>query len=197
MAVITKEQVFAAADALAEAGEKITQQKIRDAVGGGSFSTIGPLLSEWEAARAEVNAARAVVMPDGVKAVLDDAAARLWKAATDSASLGVEAARKEVDALKAKVAHDVQEARDAVAIVEGERDEMGAEVSRLRDALAEAEAVARREVDARHGAETARAVAEARAEAADKAAAVADARAAAAEERAERANARVAAAVKK
>lgn len=175
MAQITKQQVFEAADALAESGEKITQQKIRDMIGGGSFTTIGPMLAEWQDARAEVQKVRAVPLPDAVQVVLDDAANRLWKAASDAAALGVEAARQEVDALKAKAATEVQEAREVIAVVESERDTATADAEKHRLDAEQAREVAAREVEARHALEVAKVAAEVRADAAERAAKVAEA----------------------
>lgn len=49
---LTKEQVFAAADALDEAGVKATVQDIRARVGGGSFTTLTTWLNDWRVRRA-------------------------------------------------------------------------------------------------------------------------------------------------
>jgi transposase-like protein len=49
---LTKEQVFAAADALDEAGVKATVQDVRARVGGGSFTTLSAWLNDWRVRRA-------------------------------------------------------------------------------------------------------------------------------------------------
>ena len=49
---ITKEQVFAAADALDAAGERATVQDVRAVVGGGSFTTLSAWLQDWRVRRA-------------------------------------------------------------------------------------------------------------------------------------------------
>ena len=49
---LTKEQVFAAADALDEAGIKATVQDLRAQVGGGSFTTLSAWLHDWRVRRA-------------------------------------------------------------------------------------------------------------------------------------------------
>lgn len=192
MAQITKQQVFEAADSLAESGEKITQQKIRDIIGGGSFTTIGPMLAEWQDTRAEVQKVRNVPLPDAVQGVLDDAAARLWKAASDAAALGVEAARQEVETLKAKAAAEVQEAAEVIAVVESERDAATAEAEKHRQAAEQAVQVAALEVEARHALEVAKVAAEVRADAAERAAKVAETAKAEADARADEARAEIA-----
>jgi len=49
---ITREQVFAAADRLDEAGAKATVQDVRALVGGGSFTTLSAWLQDWRVRRA-------------------------------------------------------------------------------------------------------------------------------------------------
>ncbi len=45
----TKEEIWAAAQALADAGERPTLAAVRKAVGGGSFTTISEAMAEWRA----------------------------------------------------------------------------------------------------------------------------------------------------
>lgn len=49
---LTKEQVFAAADELDDAGIKATVQDVRARVGGGSFTTLSAWLNDWRVRRA-------------------------------------------------------------------------------------------------------------------------------------------------
>lgn len=55
-APITQEQVNAAADALAAAGQKITNRAVHDAVGSGSMATIVKMLQSWKAAQIRTSA---------------------------------------------------------------------------------------------------------------------------------------------
>lgn len=128
---ITREAVFEAADNLLASGETPTQIKVRDALGGGSFSTIGPLVREWELSRAEQSEARETAVPDAVQAVLSEVAGRLWKVASAEAALGVEAARREVEDMRRDAAAEAARASDAIQIVEGERDAAQVQVGAL------------------------------------------------------------------
>lgn len=191
MAVVTKEAVFAAADRIVDAGERVTQARVRQELGGGSFTTIGPFVAEWEASHTDKQQARETRVPDTVQAALAEVAGRLWKAASDEAALGLEAARREVEDLRAKSAAEVEQAAEVVQIVEGERDAALAQIEVLtverdaaQSATSDAVAATKREADARAVAETTAARQEARAEAAEKAACKADAMA---EEAAQRA----------
>ena len=63
VAVASKEKVFAAADLLANTGEKITLEKLRVALGGGSLSTIRDHLSQWREVQASSKPAPPVAEP--------------------------------------------------------------------------------------------------------------------------------------
>jgi hypothetical protein len=43
-----KDKIFALCDELNATGIKPTLEKVRDALGGGSFSSINPILKEWK-----------------------------------------------------------------------------------------------------------------------------------------------------
>ena len=45
----TKDEIWAAAQALADAGERPTLAAVRKVVGGGSFTTISEAMAEWRA----------------------------------------------------------------------------------------------------------------------------------------------------
>ena len=52
---VTKEQILAAADQIAAAGERPTLEAVRQIVGG-SYTTISPVLNEWKARQKEATA---------------------------------------------------------------------------------------------------------------------------------------------
>ena len=52
---VTKEQIIAAADQIAAAGERPTLEAVRQIVGG-SYTTISPVLNEWKARQKEATA---------------------------------------------------------------------------------------------------------------------------------------------
>jgi chromosome segregation ATPase len=63
VAIASKEKVFAAADLLASTGEKITLEKLRVALGGGSLSTISELHSQWRDLQASSKPAPPIAEP--------------------------------------------------------------------------------------------------------------------------------------
>lgn len=97
MALATKESVFAAADALTEKNASVTQIAIREALGGGSFSTIAAFLKEWRETRTP---APAVVesVPEALRDRLEALLAATWVEAMAAANAGVEAVKAAVEA---------------------------------------------------------------------------------------------------
>lgn len=189
-ATITKLDVFEAAEQLKASGKPVTQARVRDEIGGGSFSTIGPFLKEWEEGQAASQEARDNPVPESISAALGEVAGRIWKIATEEAAIGIEAARREVEELKRGHTDSIKGLQEAIEIVEGERDaaqekadELAADIDALRaDLRVQSEGRARAEAEA--------AAAIARADRADEERAAADARTIRAEERADRAEER-------
>ena len=86
---VTKEQILAAADQIAAAGERPTLEAVRQIVGG-SYTTISPVLNEWKARQKEAtaplrragydNLRRRAVTGGGAKMLLAGRALwRLWR----------------------------------------------------------------------------------------------------------------------
>ena len=97
MVTITAETVAAAADRLHGDGTNPTQSAVRTALGGGSFSTIGPLLHKWRDNQAEAAELVKVDLPDSTLADAGaDLMSRVWKVAIAEALAGHDALRKEL-----------------------------------------------------------------------------------------------------
>lgn len=172
-----KDKVFAAADAIAARGEAVTQLAVRVEMGGGSFSTIGPLLKEWKAANPDADrpAEQVEDAPEAVQKVAAELVRRVWAEAQGVASVALEAMRQEVEDLRADTAAETAEMLEAMRVIESERDAAQAEGETLRQSLVDAREDARQASEARATAE-ANAIRETvRAEAAERETARADA----------------------
>jgi colicin import membrane protein len=90
-AFFTRDEIFAAADALLSEGEDVTARALRAYLGGGSFSSIMKGLSDWKAERI-IPGQQKVVIPPVVANVFDNA----WKAAITHASQELAAEREHV-----------------------------------------------------------------------------------------------------
>lgn len=118
--------ILAAAERLqADTGRLPTVEEVRAALGGGSFSTITPVLRAW---KQEQKAAQSLApeIPERVRAGLERATGALWAAFREEMDERIEPIRQEA-------ARRAEEA-------ESERDQALAEVTRLEQVLAATEA---------------------------------------------------------
>lgn len=120
---LSDEQVFAAADAIAARGDRPTQEKVREALGGGSFATIGPALRRWRDAQEEAAQLAGVEVPDSVEARGRELLALVWREASSRAQAGHAALQAAVSDLEAAVEEAEAEGTRAVATVENELEE--------------------------------------------------------------------------
>lgn len=117
---LSDEQVFAAADGIAARGERPTQDKVREALGGGSFATIGPALRRWRDAQEESAQLAGVDVPDSVDARGRELLALVWREASTRAQAGHSALQAAVADLERAVEEAEAEGTRAVAMVETE-----------------------------------------------------------------------------
>ena len=117
---ITQEQVFATAQALADADHPVTLQAVRDALGAGSFSTISQHLRQWrEEVRRRVPAPP---WPSDVDAVATKAAATIWAVANEHARRELDALQQASQAQINAAQSQTQEALHEVVRLEGQLD---------------------------------------------------------------------------
>jgi crotonobetainyl-CoA:carnitine CoA-transferase CaiB-like acyl-CoA transferase len=84
---LTKAQVFKAADALVAKGEATTWANVRKHLGGGSYSTIGKWIKEWE--QAPERTPSLPPLPEALKAALLRFGAEWWAQALAEAEKAV------------------------------------------------------------------------------------------------------------
>ena len=122
---ITSEVIWAAADSIETAGKKPTLDNVRDAVGGGSFTTISKAMAEWRARKAEKSAPLREPAPTSLTERLHDFSSELWTAALElangrlageralleTARGELESSREEVAQLADQLAKDLDEGK--------------------------------------------------------------------------------------
>ena len=113
---ITQDIVNQVADQMSAQGQNVTIDSVRQALGGGSFTTISPLVKAWKESNI-VEAAAAEAMPAEAERASAEAARVIWSAAQRVAAERIEAARAQAD--------------DAVREATASADEAVAEVARL------------------------------------------------------------------
>jgi len=132
----TKEEIWAAAQQLAEAGERPTLAAVRKAVGGGSFTTISEAMAEWrtqqEQPKAPVDPA-----PERVTAQATELAASLWAQASALAHEKLQAERAALEATKQEQERERAEAVELADTLSAELDQAKGEIEALKMQLRE------------------------------------------------------------
>ena len=126
---VTREAIFAAADARAAVGEAPTLAGVRGDVGGGSFTTISEAMKEWRAKRAEKSATPTVIRepaPDFVNARIESFAAELWSSVTQKADEKLQAERDAMSQARDDLENQKREAAELA-------DQMEADLQVARD----------------------------------------------------------------
>lgn len=107
---LTKERIFAAADDIDAGGQTPTLEAVRDALGSGSFGTIGVAMKEWRS-RKEAKEARPLVPPPlAVTERLADLGIGIWSLALEMAYGQLAAERDSFDKARAGLEIEKQEA---------------------------------------------------------------------------------------
>ena len=150
---ISREQIFAAADALDAAGVNPTLAAVRKAVGGGSFTTIQDGMTEWKAKKAAKAAPLREPAPGSISERVQELANDVWAAALEMATARLEVEREalergrvELDAARLEAAEladqltaELEDARHQLAELDRSSKVMAAEVSGLRESMAVAQ----------------------------------------------------------
>ena len=131
---VTREEIYAAADKIAQQGETPTLEAIRQRVGG-SFTTLGPALREWRERRKQLEQAAtrsSAELPPALAVRLQDFGSGLWSAAAELADQRIQAEREQLAA-------DRQQAAAAQAEVAETADSLARQVETLRARCADLE----------------------------------------------------------
>ena len=131
---VTREEIYAAADEIAQQGETPTLEAIRQRVGG-SFTTLSPALREWRERRKRLEQAASrssAELPPALAARLQDFGSGLWSAAAELAD-------KQIQAEREQLATDRQQAEAAQAEVAETADRLARQVENLQDHSADLE----------------------------------------------------------
>lgn len=121
---LTTEAIHAAADKLHEQGITPTQTKVREALGGGSFSTIGEALKTWKQELQEHEQLKKTDMPDAIKDEGIVFIAKLWQEADQIANTNLSAEREALAIDRAKTQAEIDDANEAIAALEAEQIEI-------------------------------------------------------------------------
>lgn len=150
---VTEHQVHTIADRLHQAGERPTLAKIRQELGGGSFTTISEAMKLWHARHAEDQELKHVDVPDAVLDRVQQTTGALWRAAMEEADKRLTGEREAMVVKEKAIIAELEEARDAVKTLEAEDAQRLAEIRDLQDKLKSAESLAADERERRQKAD--------------------------------------------
>jgi len=133
-ALHTQEQVFQAADMLAANGIEVTPTALRDALGGGSLTTIYKHIDAWQETRRAAPSPVILEMPDSVKTAFS----QCWQAAASEAGKEIAAIREKADAEIKSTKRRLDEAVSAIEQLESEGEADNAKLEKAEADLAAA-----------------------------------------------------------
>lgn len=131
-ALHTQDEVFAAADRMAAAGEDVTASALLATLGGGSLTTIYKHLEAWEAAHKDKPRPVMIDMPEAVRAAF----AQAWQAAALEAGKEVAATREKADADVKAMTKRFDEALANIERLEAEANDEAVKSEAMSDKLA-------------------------------------------------------------
>ncbi|MBC7532312.1 MAG: DNA-binding protein [Oligoflexus sp.] len=114
MKTADRTNIFQICDALNDKGQKPTLDRVRQMLGGGSFTTIQPILREWKDKRSEELVSGPAAVPDDIRGMLDGLATQIWAKASTKAGEDLKALR---EGMQARLDEAEQEKADAAAEV--------------------------------------------------------------------------------
>ncbi len=135
-AVVTQERVFEVADGLVEQGATPTILNVQDGIGGGSYTTVKRYLDQWRAAAPKQR--RAVELPEAAVAKLMNLGRDFWSLLDEQAGQQVEALRAATGEEIAAIQAQLDQAEQAIAKLEAERDQAESRAMEQDQALREA-----------------------------------------------------------
>jgi len=133
---ITKEQIFAIADELDNAGQKTTLAVVRKHLGGGSFTTIHEAMAEWRARKARKANPLRESAPAEITDRLTELGVDVWAAAMNMANNRLAADREALEVARKEAEATHQEAVELADQLTLELEAVKAKVVRLESAAA-------------------------------------------------------------
>lgn len=129
----TEERIIEAAEKLEAEGVNPTQVTVREALGGGSFATIGPVLKKWKESKKEDSHLAEVRVPEAITERLEQLQGAIWQAAVDEADRRLMAEREALHQAQEQAAAEVREHLDSIAALEMEAEEYQKKIETLED----------------------------------------------------------------
>jgi hypothetical protein len=147
----SQQEIWAAADGLVAAGERPTLAAVRQAVGGGSFTTISEAMKTWHAQQATLQVVpHPEPAPEAITRQIEAWAASIWGEAFGLAQERLQSERAALEAVRVDMERERTEAAELADSLSEELDRMQRELDAeriLRDEKETAIAELMQEVD--------------------------------------------------
>lgn len=124
-----KNKIFSICEELQKNGVKPTLEKVREALGGGSFSTINPILKEWKEQQATSEQPVLELPAEALQAV-SQAAALIWKIASDKSTELTNSIKTECETLLKEANAEKEEALKEIASLEQLSEKLKSELEK-------------------------------------------------------------------
>lgn len=135
---VTRDKVFAACDAMMAKSIKPTQQLLKEALGGGSFTSISPLFREWKSAQQQVMPVAAAPVPETLKKAMDMSISQIWALAQEASEATMAGEREALHVAAQELAERESEMLEEITGNEKELNRLDSELSRLKEGSAAA-----------------------------------------------------------
>ena len=130
---ITREQILETASKLAEQGIKPTQTNVREALGGGSFTTIAEALREWRADQDQTAQLQQVVIPSDITDRTQVLIAQVWETAQTLANDRLVKEREALEHKEALINAEIDESNKIIETLENEQAELTTQLDTLNN----------------------------------------------------------------
>jgi chromosome segregation ATPase len=129
----TEDRIIEAAEKLEAEGVNPTQVTVREALGGGSFATIGPILKRWKESKKEDGKLAEVRVPEAITERLEQLQGAVWQAAVEEADRRLVAEREALHQAQEAAASEVREHLDSIAALETEAGDYQRKIETLEE----------------------------------------------------------------
>ena len=128
---LTTEQIHQTAQELTEKGINPTLANVRQALGGGSFTTIGEALKTWKEAQKDNEKLKEIDIAPQIKDRADVLIGELWQNALDLADERLKLEREALAVAQQQADNKVVEMAEALSQVEAEQEQLNAQLDEL------------------------------------------------------------------
>jgi chromosome segregation ATPase len=139
MTTLNEKSIIEMCEKLQSDGLNPTQNAVRDALGGGSFATIAPVIKKWREQLNENEQLINIVIPASVETALSTLGGQLWRSATSEAEARMTSEREALASARDELDKERADYNDAIATLEKESESKDTKINEITQKLADAD----------------------------------------------------------